>query len=36
MVRAVIAGEDGKFCSHFGFDQQAIEAAMRRNAPAAR
>ena len=32
MVRAVIAGEDGKFCSHNGFDAQAIEAAMRRNA----
>jgi len=32
MVRAVIAGEDSKFCSHSGFDRQAIEAAMRRNA----
>jgi monofunctional biosynthetic peptidoglycan transglycosylase len=32
MVRAVIAGEDSKFCSHAGFDRQAIEAAMRRNA----
>ena len=32
MIRAVIAGEDSKFCSHDGFDQQAIEAAMRRNA----
>ena len=32
MVRAVIAGEDSKFCSHNGFDPQAIEAAMRRNA----
>jgi len=32
MVRAAIAGEDGKFCSHDGFDRQAIEAAMRRNA----
>ena len=32
MVRAAIAGEDGKFCSHNGFDTQAIEAAMRRNA----
>ena len=32
MVRAAIAGEDGKFCSHNGFDAQAIEAAMRRNA----
>jgi monofunctional biosynthetic peptidoglycan transglycosylase len=32
MVRAVIAGEDSKFCSHDGFDRQAIEEAMRRNA----
>jgi monofunctional biosynthetic peptidoglycan transglycosylase len=32
MVRAAIAGEDSKFCSHHGFDAQAIEAAMRRNA----
>src|SRR5688500_12073693 len=32
MVQAVIAGEDRKFCSHNGFDRQAIEAAMRRNA----
>ena len=32
MVRAVIAGEDSKFCSHDGFDRQAIEQAMRRNA----
>jgi monofunctional biosynthetic peptidoglycan transglycosylase len=32
MVRAVVAGEDSKFCSHAGFDRQAIEAAMRRNA----
>jgi monofunctional biosynthetic peptidoglycan transglycosylase len=32
MVRAAIAGEDSKFCSHSGFDQQAIEAAMQRNA----
>jgi monofunctional biosynthetic peptidoglycan transglycosylase len=32
MVRAAIAGEDGKFCEHNGFDTQAIEAAMRRNA----
>ena len=31
MVRAVIAGEDGKFCSHDGFDREAIETAMRRN-----
>jgi monofunctional biosynthetic peptidoglycan transglycosylase len=32
MVRAVIAAEDSKFCSHWGFDQDAIAAAMRRNA----
>jgi monofunctional biosynthetic peptidoglycan transglycosylase len=32
MVRAAISGEDGKFCQHWGFDTQAIEAAMRRNA----
>jgi monofunctional biosynthetic peptidoglycan transglycosylase len=32
MVRAAIAGEDGKFCAHGGFDTRAIEAAMRRNA----
>jgi len=32
MVRAAIAGEDGKFCTHAGFDRQAMEAAMRRNA----
>src|SRR4051794_19085215 len=27
MVRASIAAEDGKFCSHHGFDVQAIENA---------
>jgi monofunctional biosynthetic peptidoglycan transglycosylase len=32
MVRAVIAGEDGKFCSHNGFDREAIEKAIARNA----
>jgi len=32
MVRAVIAAEDGKFCSHDGFDREAIEQAMERNA----
>jgi monofunctional biosynthetic peptidoglycan transglycosylase len=31
MVSAVIAGEDGKFCQHDGFDREAIEAAIRRN-----
>lgn len=32
MVDAVIAGEDAKFCRHNGFDTQAIEKAMERNA----
>jgi len=32
LVSAVIAGEDGKFCSHSGFDQEAIEKAIERNA----
>jgi monofunctional biosynthetic peptidoglycan transglycosylase len=32
MVRAAIAAEDSKFCAHRGFDQDAIAAAMRRNA----
>jgi monofunctional biosynthetic peptidoglycan transglycosylase len=32
MVRAVVAAEDSKFCAHRGFDQDAIAAAMRRNA----
>ncbi|MEA3030650.1 MAG: monofunctional glycosyltransferase [Sphingomonadales bacterium] len=36
MVRAVIAGEDGKFCTHSGFDREAIEAAVRRNAAGGR
>lgn len=31
MVAAVIAGEDGKFCSHNGFDTDAIEQAWARN-----
>jgi monofunctional biosynthetic peptidoglycan transglycosylase len=31
MVRAVIAGEDGKFCEHDGFDREAIEKAIERN-----
>ncbi len=30
-ARAAIAGEDGKFCMHNGFDPDAIEAAWRRN-----
>ncbi len=32
MARAAIAAEDAKFCSHHGFDTQAIEDAMKRNA----
>jgi monofunctional glycosyltransferase len=32
MARAVIAGEDGKFCQHDGFDRAAIEKAIKRNA----
>jgi monofunctional biosynthetic peptidoglycan transglycosylase len=32
MVDAAIAGEDSKFCEHAGFDQEAIEKAMARNA----
>lgn len=31
LVRAVIAAEDGKFCSHDGFDREAIEKALERN-----
>jgi monofunctional biosynthetic peptidoglycan transglycosylase len=31
MVSAVIAGEDGKFCTHGGFDREAIEQAIERN-----
>jgi monofunctional biosynthetic peptidoglycan transglycosylase len=32
MARAAIAAEDSKFCSHHGFDVDAIGAAMMRNA----
>lgn len=32
MPRAAIAGEDARFCLHNGFDFNAIEDAMRRNA----
>jgi monofunctional glycosyltransferase len=32
MVQAVIAAEDSKFCSHGGFDREAIESAIERNA----
>lgn len=31
MVAAVIAGEDGKFCSHSGFDLDAMQKAFERN-----
>ncbi|SMF60533.1 monofunctional biosynthetic peptidoglycan transglycosylase [Allosphingosinicella indica] len=36
MVRAAIAAEDSKFCSHGGFDTDAIADAMRRNAEGGR
>jgi len=36
MVRAAIAAEDSKFCSHHGFDIEAIEDAMKRNASGGR
>ena len=36
LVRAVIAAEDGKFCTHDGFDREAIETAIRRNAEGGR
>ena len=36
MVRAAIAAEDSKFCSHHGFDYEAIENAMQRNASGGR
>ncbi len=32
MARAAIAGEDGKFCVHGGFDREAIFKAAKRNA----
>lgn len=32
MARAAIAGEDGKFCTHSGFDREAILKAANRNA----
>ncbi len=31
IVRAVMAAEDAKFCSHDGFDREAIENAINRN-----
>src|SRR6185503_6818660 len=36
MVRAAIAAEDSKFCSHHGFDFEAIEDATKRNASGGR
>ncbi|GGB71026.1 monofunctional biosynthetic peptidoglycan transglycosylase [Blastomonas aquatica] len=36
MVSAAIAAEDGKFCQHNGFDREAIEDAVRRNAQGGR
>ncbi|GAB5486559.1 MAG: monofunctional biosynthetic peptidoglycan transglycosylase [Parasphingorhabdus sp.] len=36
MARAVIAAEDSKFCSHDGFDREAIEQAVKRNAQGGR
>lgn len=36
LVTAVIAGEDGKFCSHNGFDAEAIAQAAMRNAQGGR
>jgi monofunctional glycosyltransferase len=34
MVAAVVAGEDSRFCEHDGFDREAIEEALERNARA--
>ncbi len=36
MARAAIAGEDGNFCNHHGFDYRAIRAAFERNAQGGR
>jgi monofunctional glycosyltransferase len=36
MVRGSIAAEDSKFCAHNGFDFEAIEDAMKRNASGGR
>ncbi|RKF21078.1 monofunctional biosynthetic peptidoglycan transglycosylase [Altericroceibacterium spongiae] len=36
MVSAVIAAEDSKFCSHDGFDREAIEKAIEHNAQGGR
>jgi len=36
MARSVIAAEDSRFCSHSGFDLEAMEAAVLRNAEGGR
>src|SRR4029450_8283157 len=36
LVRAAMAAEDSKFCQHNGFDFEAIEDAMKRNASGGR
>ncbi len=36
LARAAIAAEDAKFCSHWGFDAEAIADAMERNAKGGR
>ncbi len=36
LTRAVIAAEDSKFCSHDGFDREAIRSAIKRNAQGGR
>jgi monofunctional biosynthetic peptidoglycan transglycosylase len=36
MVRGAIAAEDSKFCTHHGFDLEAIESAMEKNASGGR
>ncbi len=36
MVRSAIGAEDSKFCAHNGFDVEAIEDAMKRNASGGR
>lgn len=36
LARAVIAAEDSKFCSHDGFDREAIRSAIKRNAQGGR
>lgn len=36
LTRAVIAAEDSKFCSHDGFDREAIRTAIKRNAKGGR